>query len=88
MTQFVFLPTATTPFRFQPTLDGNIYTGIVTWNLFGQRWYLNLYAINGTLVLAIPVVPSPADYDISLTKGYFNSTLVFRDASQTFEVSP
>jgi len=48
------------PFQFQPTLDGNVYTAITTWNAAAQRWYLNLYALDGTLVVAIPVIGSPA----------------------------
>lgn len=88
MSVFVFAPTATAPFQFQPTLDGNVYTGIVTWNVFGRRWYLNLYALNGTRVLTVPAVQSPDDYDISLVEGYFTSKLVFRASSNSFVITP
>lgn len=56
---FDFLPTTVAPYTFQPTLDGLEYTGIVTWNLFGQRWFLNLYKLDGTLVVAEPLIGSP-----------------------------
>lgn len=88
MTAFAFAPTATAPFQFQPILDGDVYTGIVTWNVYGRRWYLNLYALNGTRVLTIPAVQSPDNYDISLTAGYFTSKMVFRASSNSFEVTP
>jgi hypothetical protein len=87
-TIFPFAPTQQGPFQFQPTLDGTTYTGVVTWNLFGQRYYLSLYALDGTRIFTLPLIGSPLDYDISLTAGYFTSTLVFRQASQQFEVNP
>lgn len=88
MTTYQFQPSNSSPFQFQPTLDGNIYTCTVTWNLFGQRWYINCISQNGALVFSRAMVGSPADYDISLTAGYFASTLVFRQVDQTFEVNP
>ena len=161
-----FLPTATVPFQFAPTLDGAQYTLVVTWGLAGQRWYVNLYDQNGVLVFYLPLIGSvspaptasltydgvsqlatvttvsphglmigsivdmtisgvsPAGYngvftmevvsgpstltytlptdpggpatvqgsigrDINIAAGYFQtSTLVFRDATQQFEVNP
>lgn len=83
-----FTPSSQAPFQFQPELDGSLYTAIVTWNLFGRRYYLNLYTLQGTRVMTVPLIGSPLNYDISLTAGYFNSTLIFRAPSQQFEVSP
>lgn len=89
MTTYVpFVPSAVNNFQFQPTLDGNQYTAIITWNLFGARYYLNLYDLKSNLVLSIPLIISPDNYDISMTKGYFTSTLIFRDSTQMFEISP
>jgi hypothetical protein len=157
-----FQPSNVAPFQFQPTLDNATYNAVVTWNLFGRRWYFNLYQLDGTLVVYLPLIGStdgiriasmiwangivtvttaephgyeinrviwltmvgclpdayngrlkrlitgpntfsyglpvdPGDftqlgivsYDTSLVAGYFDtSTLVFRQSSQTFEVSP
>ena len=48
MTTFTnFVPGNQVPFSFQPTLDGQVCTVTVTWNLFGVRYYLNLYAPDG-----------------------------------------
>lgn len=81
-----FQPTQQAPFQFNPTLDGASYLVLVTWNLYGQRWYVTVYTLGGVRVLTIPMVGSPADYDLSLTDGYFATELVFRQASQSFEV--
>jgi len=59
-TLYPFTPSPTSPFQFQPTLDGNLYTAIITWNLWGQRWYVNLYDQNNTLIFCIPLINSQA----------------------------
>lgn len=65
MTTFVdFLPTATKPFQFNPTLDGASYSLVVTWGLAGQRWYFNLYDQTGALVVYLPLIGSPSGVDI------------------------
>lgn len=156
-----FVPNNRVPFAFQPTLDGQVYNVTVTWNLFGVRYYINVYSLAGVLVVAKAMVGSPdglaieglswangkafattslphgfkigttialtvtgcapdafngqiqafvtgpqtltwaiagdpgmatafgaVTYNISLVAGYFASTLVFRQSSQQFEVSP
>ena len=90
MTTFQFTPSSTTPFQFQPTLDGNEYTAIITWNVYGQRWYINLLALDGTRIFTMPVIGSQSapHRGVSLTAGYFTSRMVFRQADQTFEVTP
>jgi hypothetical protein len=160
-TYFEFAPSQQAPFQFQPTFDGSIYTVIVTWNLFGKRYYVNVYTLDNVLVLTLPLISSPVglniqniawelgvvtvettiphgykigetveltisgcqpdayngkfrvlvtsataftyqnisaldqastlgvvNYNISLTAGYFTSTLVFREANMQFEVNP
>jgi len=85
----LFAPGNNQNFSFQPTLDGLQYSAVVTWNLFGQRWILNIYTLQGTLVLQKPLTGSPNGYDINLVGGYFTtSTLVFRERTNNFEVSP
>lgn len=83
-----FQPTATSPFAFAPTLDGVQYNVIVTWNLAGARWYLNIYTQSGVLVLAEALVASPDGYDIDLIEQYFTSTMVLRESTGNFEVAP
>jgi hypothetical protein len=162
MGTFIFQPSQQGPFVFQPILDGVAYQGIVKWNTFGQRWYLELddgsgneifnkaligstdgieiqsmtwaqntvtivtaephgYDIGQTLDLTVagatpaayngvqqmlvtgintltfPLSANPGVastlgtviYNIDLLWSYdFDSTMVFRESSQTFEVSP
>jgi hypothetical protein len=88
MQVFNFVPPALTPFQFQPTLDGSAYNCTVTWNISGQRWYLNVLTLQNVLVLSVALIGSPDNYDINHLFGYFNSTLVFRQSTQHFEVSP
>ena len=61
MTTFVdFTPSRVAAFQFQAQLDGANYNVVVTWSLFGRRYYINVYALDGTLVLSTPMVGSPA----------------------------
>jgi hypothetical protein len=89
MTQyFNFTPSPVSPFQFQPTLDGANYNCIVAWNIFGQRWYVGIYDLQNNLIVNIPMIGSPPDYNISLTNGYFQSTMIFSVANNRFEVYP
>lgn len=84
-----FTPATNQNFSFQPTLDGQQYTVVVTWNLFGQRWIVNIYTLQGVLVMQKPLRGSPLDYDINIIQGYFTtSTMVYRVPTNAFEVSP
>ena len=85
-TFILFKPSSLNPFQFQATLDGSIYTVVVTWNLFGQRYYISIYNLNGVLIVSLPMVSSPPSYNISLTKGYFTTQLVWRGVNGQFEV--
>lgn len=78
--------TSLPPFQFQATLDGAIYTVQTKWNVTGQRWYVYIYDQSANLIVTLPMIGSPTNYDISLTDGYFTTTLVFRVATQSFEV--
>lgn len=57
-TFFSFTPSTQQNFQFQPTLDGQQYNAIVTWNFAAQRFYINLYALDGTLIFSVPVIGS------------------------------
>jgi hypothetical protein len=156
-----FAPSNSAPFQFQATLDNSNYTAIVTWNLAGQRYYVNLYSLAGDLIFCLPLISSPSglqiqiaswfagkalittavphgykvgstlfltlagftpdawnglkellvvspaglqflvssdpgtvsvfgsiNFDISMTAGYFTSTLVYREANAQFEITP
>lgn len=82
-----FLPTPSAPFQFQTVLDGAQYTVTVTYNVFGQRYYVNLYTVQGALVLSTPMVGSPDEFDLPLTQNKFVSTILFRKSKNRFEIS-
>lgn len=89
MTTFVaFVPSLESAPQFQALFDGTPYNVTVTWNLFSQRYYINITDQSGNLILCIALIGSPDDYDISMTKGYFASTLIYRVSSGNFEISP
>lgn len=83
-----FVPSSTTPPTFLVTLDGAQYTVTVTWNLFGQRYYVTVTDQSGTRIISRPLIGSPSDYDISLVAPLFTSMLVYREATNSFEVAP
>jgi len=81
-----FTPSTTSNFQFQVTLDGSQYNVIVNWNIYGERYYVNIYDVNNTLVVCLPLIGSPLNYNISLTAGYFKTQLVYRVQNSQFEV--
>lgn len=86
-TLYQFTPTTGQNFSFLPTLDGQEYSAIVTWSLFGQRWILNIFTLQGGFVMQKPLTASPTNYDINLIAGYFTSTsLVYRASTNNIEV--
>ena len=88
MALFPFTPSKSATFTFRPTLDGDAYACSVTWNLFGQRWYVNCYDTSGNWIFTLPLIGSPDNFDISITAGYFASTMVYRVSSNVIEVLP
>lgn len=88
-TYFPFAPTVNRNFAFTPTLDGVQYSVEVNWALFGQRWIVNVFTLQGVRVLSKPLRTSPEDYDINIVQGYFKlSSMVYRASSDTFVVTP
>lgn len=82
----IFTPSNNSNFQFQVTLDGSQYNIIVNWNIYGERYYVNIYDVNNTLVVCLPLIGSPLNYNISLTAGYFTTQLVYRIQNNQFEV--
>jgi len=64
MTLFPFTPAIGQNMTFNPVLNGTTYSAIITWNVFGQRWYLNLSDSSGNLIISTAVVSSDDPYAI------------------------
>ena len=61
MTTYVdFVPSPVAPFQFQATFDSAQYNVIVTWNEFGERYYINVYDLASNLILARAIASSGA----------------------------
>ncbi len=66
-TRTPFQPSSTAAFTFQATLDGEQYTVVVTYNLFGQRYYASVYDLSGNLISSRGLVSSTALISAALT---------------------
>jgi hypothetical protein len=79
--------TVITPRRFYyPIFDGNNYKMQCTWNIAGKRWYINIYDQSNALVLCTALIGSTSAFPISMTAGYFKSTLIYDVPSSQFLV--
>ncbi|SAK53617.1 hypothetical protein AWB78_01343 [Caballeronia calidae] len=77
------------PFQAIFILDGQAYSGVATWNLTAQRWYLTLLDQSGKPAWSGALVGSPLSADIFLAPGIFSSsTILYREDSGNFEVTP
>jgi len=82
---FAFSPsdTAVPPFSFTFTTEGNTYTGQATFNMAGQRWYLQVYDISQVLVINHPLVSSPVGAPQNLAPGVFARTVIAYNAANS-----
>jgi hypothetical protein len=88
--QFIpFTPSPVAAPSFLLTLDGQQYTAVITWNLFGRRFYLNVYTLSNVLVLAKAAVGSNLSQPINLVTGYFfTNGLLYDESNSQFIVTP
>jgi hypothetical protein len=84
MTTFPFSAATPLPFTFQPTLDGNLYSASVTWNIFGQRPYLNILTLGGDLVFSLPLVGSECAINLANLTWSNGLAIATLDQSQAF----
>ncbi|MGK0739975.1 hypothetical protein ACSFCX_06525 [Yokenella regensburgei] len=72
---------------FSPFLNGKIYDCQIKWNVYSQRWFINITDNSGNRRLTFPVVASPVGYDINLLLGAFGKTkMVWRVDNAQIEV--
>lgn len=81
--------TQTPPFQVQVTLDNTPYALTAMWNFAAQRWYASIVNAAGGIAWYGALVGSPIGYDIPLAPGIFStSTLIFREDTGNFEITP
>jgi hypothetical protein len=83
-TFFNFQPPKQSNFQFSPTLDGQPYTAVVPWLLFGQRWYLALLQLNGALVFYRSLVGSPLGFILETLSWQAGAALAQTSAAHGF----
>jgi hypothetical protein len=62
-----FTPSTTSVFSFSPTLGGTTYNATVTWNVFGQRYYINITDLSSNHILTTAIVSSGPRWQVSLS---------------------
>lgn len=63
-TYTAFKPPPNNSFSFQPILDGNTCNAVAWFNADGQRWYINVTAVDGTLLFNLPMIGSPTGFSL------------------------
>jgi len=84
-----FQPGPTQAFSFQATLDGQQYLVVITWSLFGQRYYLNVLTLQGVAVVVnYPMVGSPPWANINLLGPWFDTEMIWRPDLGQLVINP
>lgn len=82
-----FKPNGREPFQFTVTLGSITLFATVPYNLYSNRYYIQLKDSSGDVVVYTPLIGSPDEYDINLALSYAPRKLVYRESSNQFEVS-
>jgi hypothetical protein len=54
-----FLPSNLFTPKFGATFDGADYNVSITWNISAQRYYVNIYGLDGIWVVTVPLIQTP-----------------------------
>jgi hypothetical protein len=81
-----FNPTTNSNFQFSATLDNNVYNVIVTWNLFGARYYVNIYDLSSNLIVSTPLIGTPLGYNIDALTSANNIAYATTETNFTYTV--
>jgi len=63
-----FIPSNLIVPTIQVTLDGSPYKLVVTWNVSAQRYYINLYDMDGNWIITTPLIGSPPNRMVESVK--------------------
>lgn len=74
---YPFTPSSVRAPSFSPTFDNDQYKLTITWNISGQRFYVNCVDMNGNLIYSIPVIESVPPSELEdLSWDLFNGIVV------------
>ncbi|ECC3814921.1 hypothetical protein E1L19_01180 [Salmonella enterica subsp. enterica] len=82
-----FKPDGREPFQFTVTVGEYELFARVPFNLYANRYYLELKDSSGDVVVYCPLIASPENYDINLALPCVPGKLIFRESTSQFEVS-
>jgi hypothetical protein len=54
-----FLPSNLVAPKFSATFDGIDYNIVITWNVSAQRYYVNIYGLDGSWIITVPMIQTP-----------------------------
>jgi hypothetical protein len=92
VTLIPFVPSSSALFTFTAALtdsSGNAATYILTtpYNIFGKRYYLTCADSQGNHIFTVPLTGSPDVFDIPLSAGYFQTSVLYRASTNNIEIS-
>jgi len=82
-----FKPDGREPFQFTTQIGRHELFARVPFNLYANRYYLELKGSSGEVIVYTPLIASPDGYDINLALPFAPGKLIFRESTNQFEVS-
>lgn len=81
MTTYIpFAPSNIAAPQFMATFDGNQYSIVITWNISSQRYFINVYGLDGTWICTVPLIGTSSGVNITAlsydpTQGVMDATV-------------
>lgn len=90
MTIIPFTPSLTTSPAWSTNmmLDGVIYVASSYWNLYAQRWYLQLESPQGQVVWFGAMISSTSSFSVPLAYNVTSSLLTYNAVNSNFVITP
>ncbi|EDG5391655.1 hypothetical protein DFQ87_22335 [Salmonella enterica subsp. enterica serovar Montevideo] len=82
-----FKPDGREPFQFTVRIGEYETFARVPFNLYANRYYLELKGSSGEVIVYTPLIASPDGYDVNLALPCSPGKLIFRESTNQFEVS-
>lgn len=82
-----FKPDGRAPFQFTAKVGKYELFARLPFNLYANRYYLELKDSSGEVLVYTPLIASPDGYDINLALPFAPGKLIFRESTNQFEVS-
>ncbi len=88
MTTYIqFTPQPDRPFTFTAKVGSETLFASVPFNLYSNRYYVQLKDGKNQIVCFVPLIESPDGFDINLALPYSPGKLIYRASTRQFEAS-